>query len=46
MGKYDTANQALQQGADYSSAFTPNVYEEEIGSARTGQRNKYATAVR
>jgi len=44
MGKYDTANQALQQGADYSGAFSPNVYEEEIGSARTGQRNKYATA--
>jgi len=44
MGKYDTANQSLQQGADYSGAFSPNVYEEEIGSARTGQRNKYATA--
>jgi hypothetical protein len=43
MGKYDTANNALQQGADYSGAFSPNVYEEEIGSARTGQRNKYAT---
>ena len=44
MGKYDSANAGLQQGADYSGAFSPNVYEEEIGSARTGQRNKYATA--
>jgi len=44
MGKYDTANNSLQTGADYSGAFSPNVYEEEIGSARSGQRNKYATA--
>jgi len=41
MGKYDTANNSLQTGADYSGAFSPNVYEEEIGSARTGQRTKY-----
>ena len=44
MGKYDTANAALQQGGDYSMAFSPNVAEEAIGSARTGQRNKYSTA--
>ena len=44
MNKYDTANQSLQTGADYSSAFNPNYVEEAIGGARTGQRNKYATA--
>lgn len=44
MGRYDTANNALQTGGDYSGAFSPNIVEEEIGSARTGQRNKYSTA--
>ena len=44
MGRYDTANAGLQTGGDYSTAFNPNWIEEEIGSARTGQRNKYSTA--
>jgi hypothetical protein len=43
MGKYDTANAGLQLGGDYASAFSPNIAEEAIGSARTGQRNQYST---
>ena len=42
--RYDTANQGLQTGADYSGAFNSSVVDEILGSARVGQRNKYNTA--
>ena len=41
--RYDTANNALAQGADYSGAFSSSIVDEILGSARTGQRNKYNT---
>lgn len=42
--RYDTANNALQTGADYSGAFNQSIVDEILGTARTGQRNKYSTA--
>jgi hypothetical protein len=42
--RYDTANAGLQTGADYSGAFNSSIVDEILGSARTGQRNKYGTA--
>jgi len=42
--RFDTANQGLQTGADYSGAFNSSVIDEILGSARTGQRNKYGSA--
>jgi hypothetical protein len=42
--RINTANQSLAQGADYSGAFAPTILDELLGSARTGQRNKYNTA--
>jgi hypothetical protein len=41
--RYDTANSALQTGGDYSGAFSSSLVDEILGSARTGQRNKYNT---
>jgi len=43
-GRLNSANASLTPGADYSSAFTPTILDEILGSARTGQRNKYRTA--
>jgi hypothetical protein len=43
-GRINTANQSLQPGADYSSAFSPTILDEILGGARTGQRNKYRTS--
>lgn len=40
-GALDQANQGLTVGADYSSAFSPTMLDEVLGSARTTQRNKY-----
>jgi hypothetical protein len=42
--RINTANQSLAPGADYSGAFSPTILDELLGSARTGQRNKYNTA--
>jgi hypothetical protein len=41
--RINTANQSLTPGADYSGAFSPTILDELLGSARTGQRNKYNT---
>lgn len=43
-GRLNSANAALTSGADYSSAFAPTILDEILGSARTGQRNKYRSA--
>ena len=40
--RINTANSGLQTGADYSGAFNTTILDEILGSARTGQRNKYA----
>lgn len=40
----DQANSGLTTGADYSSAFSPTMLDEQLGSARTGQRNRYRSA--
>ena len=42
--RINTANQSLQTGADYSTAFNPSILDEILGTARTGQRNKYTSA--
>ena len=42
--RYDTANNALTTGADYSTAFNSGIVDEILGTARTGQRNKYNQA--
>lgn len=42
-GALDQANAGLTTGADYSSAFSPTMLDEILGSARTGQRNRYRT---
>lgn len=42
--RINTANQSLQPGADYSSAFAPTILDEILGGARSTQRNKYKTA--
>jgi hypothetical protein len=42
--RINTANQSLATGADYSGAFSPSILDELLGSAKTGQRNKYSTA--
>jgi len=42
--RINTANQSLQTGADFSGAFAPTILDEILGSARTGQRNKYRTS--
>jgi len=42
-GRLGGTNAALQTGADYSSAFSPTILDEILGSARTGQRTKYGT---
>jgi len=41
--RINTADQSLQVGGDYTSAFSPTILDEILGSARTGQRNKYRT---
>jgi hypothetical protein len=42
--RYNTSNNSLAVGSDYSGAFAPSIVDEALGSARTGQRNKYSTA--
>jgi hypothetical protein len=39
--RINAGNAGLQTGADYSSAFSPTILDEILGSARVGQRNKY-----
>ena len=43
-GRLNQANAGLTTGADYSSAFAPTILDEILGSARTGQRNKYRSS--
>ena len=43
-GRLASANAGLTTGADYTGAFAPTVLDEILGSARTGQRNKYRSA--
>jgi hypothetical protein len=43
-GRINQANANLQQGADYSTAFNPTIVDEILGTARSGQRNKYKTS--
>ena len=40
-GRLNSANAGLTTGADYSGAFSPTILDEILGSARTGQRNRY-----
>ena len=43
-GRINQANAGLTTGADYSTAFAPTILDEILGSARTGQRNRYRGA--
>jgi len=43
-GRINQNNLGLTVGGDYSTAFSPTILDEILGTSRTGQRNKYKTA--